>query len=176
MARQLWLLRHGEAVPHESKPDSDRELTARGERQSAAAGEALARLGIEFARCCTSPKVRARDTARLACEALDVEPVAEARLASGFDVDDALELFAGLEEDARVLAVGHEPDFSQIVHDLSGGRVDFKKGGVAALRLERRRGTLVALLRPRELESLALSLDPGSAERGVDHRERDLRP
>jgi phosphohistidine phosphatase len=50
MARQLWLLRHGEAVPHDSKDDdADRELTARGERQSAAAGAALARLGQEFA-------------------------------------------------------------------------------------------------------------------------------
>ena len=27
-SQQLWLLRHGEAVPHESKPDFDRELTA----------------------------------------------------------------------------------------------------------------------------------------------------
>ena len=53
--QQLWLLRHGEAVPHESKDDFDRELTARGERQSIAAGRALARLGAEFAACCTRP-------------------------------------------------------------------------------------------------------------------------
>ena len=26
MAQQLWLLRHGEAVPHDSKPDDEREL------------------------------------------------------------------------------------------------------------------------------------------------------
>ena len=38
MAPQIWLLRHGEAVPHDSKPDDERELTARGERQSIAAG------------------------------------------------------------------------------------------------------------------------------------------
>ena len=68
MAQQLWLLRHGEAVPHDSKPDDERELTARGERQSAAAGAALARLGVEFAAIYTSPKVRAEQTARLAAE------------------------------------------------------------------------------------------------------------
>ena len=157
MARQLWLLRHGEAVPHDSKPDAERELTARGERQSIAAGGALARLGLEFARCSASPKVRTIDTARLACEALNVEPASADELASGFDVDDALALFDGLDDDARVRAVGHEPDFSQVVYDLTGARVDFKKGGVAAIRLERRRGTLIALLRPRELESLAVS-------------------
>ena len=36
MAPQLWLLRHGAAVPHDSKPDQERELTARGDRQALA--------------------------------------------------------------------------------------------------------------------------------------------
>ena len=157
MAQQLWFLRHGEAVPHDSKPDADRELTARGERQSLAAGAALARLGLEFAACYTSPKVRARDTARLACQALNVEPEEVGALASGFDREAALELLLGHDDgDARVLAVGHEPDFSQVVHDLTGARVDFKKGGIAAVRAERGSGTLLILLRPRELESIAV--------------------
>jgi phosphohistidine phosphatase len=155
MAPQLWLLRHGEAVPHESKPDAERELTPRGERQSIAAGDGLARLGLEFAACYTSPKVRARETAGLACRALNIEPVEEASLAGGFDRDDALALLHAHGDDDRVLVVGHEPDFSQVVHDMTGGRVDFKKGGVAAVRVERGGGELLVLLRPRELESLA---------------------
>jgi phosphohistidine phosphatase len=155
MASQLWLLRHGEAVPHESKPDDDRELTPRGERQAIAAGEGLARLGVEFAACYTSPKVRAVQTARLACRALNIEPVEEDSLADGFDREDALELLLRHGADARVLVVGHEPSFSQVVHDLTGGRIDFKKGGVAAVRAERASAELLALLRPRELESLA---------------------
>jgi phosphohistidine phosphatase len=157
MAAQLWLLRHGEAVPHDSKPDDDRELTARGERQALAAGEGLARLGVEFVACYTSPKVRARDTARLACKALNIEPQEAESLANGFDSDDALELLTAHDDDDRVLVVGHEPSFSQVVFDLTGGRVDFKKGGVAAVRIERGGGELLALLRPRELESLARS-------------------
>jgi phosphohistidine phosphatase len=160
MAPQIWLLRHGEAVPHDSKPDEERELTARGERQSIAAGQALARLGTEFAGCYTSPKVRARQTAELACRSLNIEPVEAGALAAGFTLDDALELLyahTGEDEDAKVLLVGHEPDFSQIVHDLTGGRVDFKKGGIAAVKVARRSGELLVLLRPRELESLAQS-------------------
>jgi phosphohistidine phosphatase len=160
MAPQIWLLRHGEAVPHESKADADRELTARGERQSTAAGEGLARLGIEFSACYTSPKVRARETARLACEALNVEPQDAESLTDGFDVDDALELLlAHDDDDARVLVVGHEPSFSQVVYDFTGARVDFKKGGVAAVRVRGREGELIVLLRPRELESLARDLE-----------------
>jgi phosphohistidine phosphatase len=155
MAPQLWLLRHGEAVPHDSKPDADRELTPRGERQAIAAGEALARLGVEFAACYTSPKIRARDTARLACRALNIEPIDEDSLADGFDRDDALGLLHAHGDGDRVLAVGHEPSFSQVVYDLTGGRVDFKKGGIAAVRIERASGELLVLLRPRELETIA---------------------
>ena len=157
MAPQLWLLRHGEAVPHESKPDAERELTPLGERQAVAAGEGLARLGIEFDACYTSPKVRARDTAKLACRALNIEPQEEDVLGDGFDREDALELLYRHGADSRVLVVGHDPSFSQVVHDLTGARVDFKKGGVAVVRTERTGGELLALLRPRELESLARS-------------------
>ena len=155
--QQLWLLRHGEAVPHESKDDFDRDLTPRGERQAVAAGEGLARLGLEFAACYTSPLVRARQTADLACRELNVEPEERAALGKGFDTDDARELLAEHDDGAKVLVVGHNPSFEQVVLDMTGARVDFKKGGIAAMRVSGPRGELIALLRPRELESLALS-------------------
>ena len=159
MAPQLWLLRHGEAVPHDSKPDAERELTPRGRRQSEAAGVALAALNVEFAACYTSPKVRARETAQLACAALNIEPEDAPVLGDGFSREAALELLLAHGADARVLAVGHEPTFSQVVHDLTGARVDFKKGGVAAVRVRRGSGELLVLMGPRELEALARSLD-----------------
>ena len=156
MARQLWLLRHGEAVPHGSKEDSERELTPRGETQAATAGRAMARLNIEFDACYASPKVRARDTARIACEALGVETETADEVAEDFDVADALALFDRTDaDDAKILVVGHEPDFSQVVHDLTGARMDFKKGGIAAIRLEGSRGELCVVLRPRDLEAIA---------------------
>jgi phosphohistidine phosphatase len=161
MSQQLWLLRHGEAVPHDSKPDAERELTARGERQATAAGGALARLGVEFAACYTSPKVRARDTARLACEALNVTPQETAVIASGFSADDALELLLAHGADARVLVVGHEPDLSRLLADLTGARADVKKGGIVAIAIERGSGTALVLLRPREIESIALGEPAG---------------
>jgi phosphohistidine phosphatase len=157
VAQQLWLLRHGEAVPHDSKPDDERELTARGERQAVTAGAALARLGVEFAAIYTSPKVRARDTARLAAEALNVDPEVEDVLADGFDAGDAHELLGRHDAGARVLVVGHNPDFAQVVYDLTGANADFKKGAVVAVKLDGRRGALMLMLRPRELESLAIS-------------------
>jgi phosphohistidine phosphatase len=154
MAQQLWLLRHGDAE-HDSGPDFDRRLTGRGERQATAAGAALARLGVTFAACYTSPRVRALDTARLACQQLGLEPEQLQALGDGFGREHALELLRRHGGDERVLLVGHEPDFSQTVFDLTGGRVDFKKGGLAAVRVEAGGGTLLVLLRPRELSPLA---------------------
>ena len=154
MAKQLWLLRHGEAVPHDEAPDDERELTDRGRAHSRAAGRALRALEVEVHVCFTSPKVRARRTAELACEFLGVEPVVDDSLAEGFDGEAALDLMRAAGADQRVLVVGHEPDFSQVVYDLTGGRVDFKKGGVAGIRLDGSRSELIVLLRPWEIDRI----------------------
>lgn len=148
MAAQLWLLRHGEAEPH-AADDAARELTARGEAQARAAGRALAALDLVFHAVYTSPKARAQRTARLACEALGVEPVVHEPLREGFSASGARELLlAG--SDPRVLVVGHNPDLAQVVFDLTGARIELKKGGLAGLRDRE----LLVLLRPRELERI----------------------
>jgi phosphohistidine phosphatase len=154
MAQQLWLLRHGDAEPHGARHDADRKLSSKGEKQARVAGEALARLGLQFSAVLTSPRVRARDTARLAAKALSADPMVHQPLSAGFDVTEARALLAGYGDDARVLIVGHEPDFSQTVHDLTGGRIDLKKGGVAGVRVDGTRGELIDLLRPKELEEI----------------------
>jgi phosphohistidine phosphatase len=140
----LWLLRHGDAA--DGSPDAERPLTEKGKRQSRAAGRALAALGVKMDACLTSPKVRAADTARLACEPLGVEPQLEPKLAGG--PFDAEALAAGLGE--HVLLVGHDPDFSMAVHALTGAQVRMKKGGVAGVE----KGELMVLLRPAELKAI----------------------
>jgi phosphohistidine phosphatase len=140
----IWFLRHGDA--EDTAPDFDRRLTQKGERQARDAGAALAVLRVEFGVCLTSPKLRARETARLACEALGVQVTVDDRLTGGRF--DPLDLAAGLDD---VLLVGHEPDFSGAIAQLTGGRVDMKKGGLAAV--DDRAVRL--LLRPRETKALA---------------------
>src|SRR6059058_161445 len=82
----IWLLRHGEAA--DGSPDAERPLTKKGERQSRDAGKALKALGVEIDACLTSPKVRAADTAKLACKALGIESRHEPKLAGGpFDAE-----------------------------------------------------------------------------------------
>jgi phosphohistidine phosphatase len=142
----IWLLRHGDAEDGAGKPDAERALTEKGERQSRDAGKALRKLDVKLDLCLTSPKVRARCTADLACESLDCQVEEDDRLAGG-DFDP-LELSAGRGE---VLLVGHEPDFSGAIALVTGSRVKMKKGGVAALDDH----LLHVLLRPKDLRAIA---------------------
>jgi len=140
----IWLLRHAEA--ERGSPDEDRRLTGKGEEQARTAGAALRALGIKLDVCLSSPLVRAEQTARLACEPLGVDVRIDDRLSGGpFDPE---ELAAGFE---HVLLVGHDPDFSTAVHDMTGAEVEMKKGGLAGVD----GGELKVLLRPRELAAIA---------------------
>ena len=142
----IWLLRHGDAEDGGGKPDAERELTEKGRRQSRDAGKALKALGVELDVCLTSPKLRAKRTAELACEQLGAPVELDGRLRGG-DFDP-LELAAGRGE---VMLVGHEPDFSSAVALVTGARVKMKKGGIAAIDDH----LLHTLLRPRDLREIA---------------------
>jgi phosphohistidine phosphatase len=141
----IWLLRHGDAS--DSAPDdAARPLTEKGERQSRAAGAALAALGERIDACLTSPKLRSLQTAQLACEPLGIEPeVTEALRGGDFD-PGALAAGRG-----NVLLVGHEPDFSRAIQIATGGHVEMKKGGLAAIE----GSALLALLRPKQIKQIA---------------------
>jgi phosphohistidine phosphatase len=172
MARQLWLLRHAEAEPHGTRTDAERRLTERGRQQARAAGIALTCMQSVFDAVLFSPKVRARQTAELAAESWNAQQRAllavHQPLGGGFDAAQALEMIAAVSA-GRVLMVGHEPDLSGVVGELTGARADLKKGGLAIVRLEggaprlqsgilRLDGVLselLVLMRPRELALIA---------------------
>lgn len=128
----IIFLRHGQAEDDDGSGDAARELTPKGVLQSERAGIALRELGLVPDLCLASPRVRALETARIACREMGLEPVVEPSLGSaGFRAD---ELVAGV---GTVLLVGHEPTFSGEVGRLTGGSVRMRKGGVAVVRESR---------------------------------------
>jgi phosphohistidine phosphatase len=141
----IWLLRHGDAEEGSGDDDS-RRLTPKGEQQARNAGRALAVLGAELDACISSPKVRAAEMARLACDPLGLNVETADELAGG-DFDP-LELTAGRD---NALLVGHEPDLSTAIAQLTGAKVAMKKGTLAAID----DGKLLALLRPQDLAAIA---------------------
>ena len=140
----IWLLRHAEAA--DGVPDDERPLTDQGIRNAEAAGRALARLGTSIDTCLSSPKLRAVQTAQLACEPLGVPVTIEPALSG--EPFDVRELTAGHGD---VLLVGHDPSFSLTLHDLTGAQSRLRKGGLAGIS----KGELVVLLRPTELAAIA---------------------
>lgn len=145
----LWLLRHADAA--DGEPDDARPLTEKGSRHAQAAGQALANMGVNLDACLASPKLRAMQTAELACEPLGVTVTTEPRLAGG--PIEPEELVAGLGD---VMLVGHDPSMSLALHDLTGVHSRMSKGGLAAIN----KGELIILLRPRELTLIAGTREP----------------
>jgi phosphohistidine phosphatase len=144
----IWLLRHAAADDASGRPAAERPLTEKGRAQARAAGAALKALGVPLDACLASPRVRARDTALLACEPLGLEVQVAPELAGGpFDPE---RVAAGFGE--HVLLVAHNPDVAQAVLDCTGARVRMKKGALAGID----DGELHVFLRPAELAAIAV--------------------
>lgn len=156
---ELYFLRHG--IAEDIAPDGGdggRRLTEEGIAKMKAEARGLARLRLRLDVLLSSPLVRARQTAEIVARALDLELQLAEALAPGCDATRLLELLAVHRGAQRVMVVGHEPDFSAMIGELTGGsRVEMKKGGLGRVDLdvpEFRAGTLVWLLPPRALRDI----------------------
>jgi len=121
---RLFLVRHAEAAPGE--PDDLRPLTPAGRDHARTLGATLAREHPEAV--LSSPLLRARETAVAIAEASGVTAEADERLAPGATADDLRAAAAGHGE--TVVAVGHEPDCSEIVLALTCREVRLPEGAV----------------------------------------------
>jgi phosphohistidine phosphatase len=132
---KLYLLRHGVADwPNWDRPDDERPLTKKGRKEMRRMAKFLRELKIKPAIILSSPLPRAWQTAEIAADYLELELRREDGLKSGFNtakLKTMLKPYAG--ED--VMIVGHEPDFTAVIRDLTGGRTKLAKGGVALLEL-----------------------------------------
>jgi phosphohistidine phosphatase len=134
---KLCFLRHGEADwPNWNKPDDDRPLTERGRKEMKRVAKFLERLEFSADAILTSPLPRASQTAEIAAARLGIELKTESALAHGFNVERLRRLLAKAGADC-VMVVGHEPEFSEVIKELTGGEVKLSKAGVALLEVNR---------------------------------------
>lgn len=118
MKRELWLLRHGKAERYDCNEDFDRRLKKRGKRDATRMGEWLKEQGLKPDLVISSPATRAIMTAKLACDALDIDRQhiqLEKRL-----YDEGLVRVISVLADCpttfkRVLLVGHNPEFEDLL-------------------------------------------------------------
>jgi len=137
---ELHLLRHADAGdPMAWKgPDEDRPLSGKGTKQAERLGRFLKEVGFRPDAIITSPKVRAAQTAEIVARHLGLPVRVDARLAGGFEIG-GLEAIMGDAGDAtRPVLVGHDPDFSEMLVELTmASGVTMKKGALARIDAER---------------------------------------
>jgi phosphohistidine phosphatase len=149
---ELYFLRHGIAadVGPEGSGDAGRPLTIEGIKKMKEAARGLRRLGVRPDVLLSSPLVRARQTAEIVRHVLGLDSRLVDALAPGCDIVRLRDLLGEYRSADRIMVVGHEPDFSDLIGALTGGsRVQLKKGGLARVDLEmvdEGAGTLVWLL------------------------------
>ncbi len=132
---KLYLLRHGKADwPNWSQPDDERPLTDEGKKEVAAVAKRLARLEITPV-ILTSPLPRASQTAEITGKHLDMKVRTEPLLRPGFDAAKLGKILKGFSGKSLMI-VGHEPDFTHTIFQLTGGNTKMPKAGVALIELE----------------------------------------
>jgi len=131
---ELYLLRHADAGDSAAwdRPDAERPLSPKGHRQAERMGRHLAAIGLEPDAIITSPKVRAVETAAAVGQSLGRAVSEDARLGEAFDLQDVTAILGGLDDARRVILVGHDPDFSDILAALVGAvAIPMRKGALA---------------------------------------------
>ena len=126
---RVFLVRHAEAAPGD--PDELRPLTAAGRDAARALGQRLAT--EQPTAVVSSPLLRARETADLIARACKLEATADESLAPGANSEGLRD--ATRDKGDTVVAVGHQPDCSDIVFELTERDVSFPPAGVAELDL-----------------------------------------
>ena len=138
--RFLVLLRHGIAEERtEGKPDADRALTDAGNARMKQIARGVAKIFPKAEVIYSSPLLRCVQTSLWVAKAFhnDVPVKASEALVPGSRTKELRDLFGRLDE-TKIILVGHEPNLSTAMVDLTGiesGVFELKKGGCYGLRL-----------------------------------------
>jgi phosphohistidine phosphatase len=160
MNRRIYFIRHAIAADREAFEGDDlaRPLTDKGRRKARAIFARLADVRPAPDRVISSAATRARETAEIFCEAFKL---------SGPSIDEALnpgarpaafrKLLEALPAKTECVAlVGHEPDFSLAISELtSGGALDLrlKKCGIVEIEWSPDNGGILLMALPPDVLS-----------------------
>lgn len=132
---KLYFFRHGAADwPDWNKPDEERPLTKAGAEEVGKVAKMVSKLDVAPI-ILTSPLPRASQTAAIAAEILKIEMREASELKPGFNLAKLAKLLQDSPE-RDMMVVGHEPDFSHTIHELTGGAIKLPKAGIALVELD----------------------------------------
>jgi phosphohistidine phosphatase len=145
----LYFLRHGEADwPNWKKTDDERPLTKSGKKEVREVARFLRRLKVRPDVIVTSLLPRAAETAEIAADCLKAKLRKDGSLAPGFGISELRALLKKHRADSLMI-VGHEPDFTNVISELTGASLKLSKAGVALVDVDSERGRLLWLFPPK---------------------------
>jgi phosphohistidine phosphatase len=159
----LLLLRHAHAGDSSrwEGDDAVRPLTDKGRRQAERLARLLAATGEGPDLLITSPLARAAQTAEIVAGLLGARVLTDGRLAGPLDPDTVTRILVDAGPAERPCLVGHDPDLSELLGELTGATaVAMRKGALARVDLPGR-AALPAATRRRP-GSLTPAPDPDS--------------
>jgi phosphohistidine phosphatase len=154
---KLYFLRHGLARDREDWAGDDalRPLTPEGIKKMEREAKTIAKLALQLDAIVTSPLVRAKQTARIVADELDLRDVLveDEKLGLDFDLGGLRTVIEKHRAAEALMLVGHEPSMSRTIGQIGGGRVELKKGALACVDIEPNsmRGELLSLVPPKLL-------------------------
>jgi len=138
---ELYLMQHGQAVA--GRDDPDPPLSAEGVEQIKASARAMHQLGILPAAILCSPKQRARQTAVLIAEGLQLparEIISTETVKPTAPASEALAFLDRYRETLSLLIAGHLPSLANIATLMLGGTtplpIQFENGGLCRIDTE----------------------------------------
>jgi phosphohistidine phosphatase len=148
---RLYFLRHGEADwPNWDRPDDERPLTERGKKEMRKVAKFLRELDIPLDDILSSPLPRARQTADAVADRFKLHVREHDTLGSGFSVSGLKDVLQKYPVE-NLMVVGHEPNFTEVISELTGADSKLSKGGLALVDLdqEKMKGRLLWLFPPK---------------------------
>ena len=166
----LFLMRHGVAEPAGyDGDDAQRPLTEQGRHDQRRVVQVLTPLLTPLDHLLSSPRLRARQTADIVADTLQIGGRIEETtvLAEDCTVGAVLDLLQGYSHRARILCVGHQPHMSRLSAMFLDGAgrsaIAFQPGSVMGLSFRGHpaigQGMLRVFLRPAEVLSMLAGLE-----------------
>ena len=160
---EIYLVRHGDYVDqgsHSIEQDSRNQLSEVGVKKLQQEAGILAKWKVPVGRIVTSPFVRAKQTAKIIAEALNV-PVDEhvGLTRTSFNIQVLQQILSGYSQIDSLMLVGHESDLSKVASAvIGGGALLLDRGGIIRITLdtiEPPQGKLVWLLSPEVMAAIS---------------------
>jgi phosphohistidine phosphatase len=145
---RIIFIRHAVALNRQdwNKNDLKRPLTQKGKEIAAKTFKKAAKVLKMPSKIYTSEAVRSIQTTQILSRCFDVDFIATNKLNPDTTLGNIKELF-----EHNVYFIGHEPDFSQIIKDITGAAIKFVKCGIVEIEYDEniRSGILKLLIMPK---------------------------